>query len=138
MLLLESDLIFFNCFSEVENSTSSANLKLDKQSACWSPKLMPMLVGSSSSADWSTGLNNRDLRKSPCCVHLPILNTSLSLSVKAVACWSEYNFFRRLMCGVSTSNLAMFRVKCLREVQYHDPHADTPFPALLLEHSVCH
>ena len=42
-LLLKSFIILLSCSSDVENnSTSSANLKLNRQSVWWPPKLMPM------------------------------------------------------------------------------------------------
>ena len=90
VLALMSHNISRNFPSDVENrSTSSANLRLVRQSSVLSLSLMPFLFSCYftrlfSSEYCSTVLNRRDDSGSPCLVPLLIGNTSLSLSVKTV------------------------------------------------------
>ena len=90
VLVLKSHDISRSFSSDVEKrSTSSANVKLVRQSSVLSPSLMPFLfschfVRLFSSEYCSTVLKSNEDGESPCLVPLQIGNTSLSVSVKTV------------------------------------------------------
>ena len=113
------------------------------QYLCSSPKLVSPFH-SPSTISISIHLLNRELSGSRCfCA--PRYLEFVSVSVKTVACWSEYNFFMRRTYGSlmdclvrDLQSFVVLRVKGFCKVHRGDPDVHPPFSACWIKQSVYH
>ena len=77
-------------------------------------------------------------------IPLAICSSSLSVSVKTVAHWSEYNLLQEtdiwfadiIFCERAPYRIVTQRIKCFCKVDRGGPHVDAPYP-VLFDKAVC-